>query len=94
MGTSVQGTVASGNRPILENIALKIVEAAEGTIADIVSCTVTSTTCHWAGSERYLRRLFPQSAGVCQRARGVPVKEMHYGAHVEIQQRVAVLKVL
>ena len=88
-GNLVQGTVAQETAQALENIRA-IVEAAEGTIADIVQCTVyISDLVHWAEVNGIYGAFFSEVPVLPARA-VVPVKEMHYGAHIEIQA-VAVL---
>jgi 2-iminobutanoate/2-iminopropanoate deaminase len=68
----------------LENIRA-IVEAAEGTIADIVQCTIyISDIAHWAEVDGIYGAFFADVPVLPARA-VVPVKEMHYGAHIEIQ---------
>lgn len=88
-GKAVRGTVAQEAAQALENVRA-IVEAAQGTIADIVQCTVyISDTAHWTEVNGIYGAFFSHVPVLPARAI-VPVKEMHYGARIEIQA-VAVL---
>jgi 2-iminobutanoate/2-iminopropanoate deaminase len=88
-GNVVQGTMAEEAAQALENIRA-IVAAAEGTIADIVQCTIyISDIGHWAEVNGIYGAFFSEVPVLPARA-VVPVKEMHYGAHIEIQA-IAVL---
>jgi 2-iminobutanoate/2-iminopropanoate deaminase len=88
-GNVVKGTPAQEAAQALENIRA-IVEAAEGTIADIVQCTIyISDITHWTEVNGIYGAFFSEVRVLPARA-VVPVKEMHYGAHVEIQA-IAVL---
>ena len=83
-GKVVRGTVAEEAAQALENIRA-IVEAADGTIADIVQCTVyISDIAHWAEINGIYGAFFSEAPVLPARA-VVPVKEMHFGAHIEIQ---------
>src|SRR5260370_21029593 len=83
-GNVVKGTVAQEAAQALENIRA-IVEAAESTIADIVQCTIyISDIAHWAEVNDIYGAFFSEVPVLPARA-VVPVKEMHYGAHIEIQ---------
>jgi 2-iminobutanoate/2-iminopropanoate deaminase len=83
-GNVVKGTVAQEAAQALENIRA-IVEAAEGTIADIVQCTIyISDMEYWAEVNGIYGAFFSEVPVLPARA-VVPVKEMHYGAHIEIQ---------
>jgi len=83
-GNVVKGTIAEEAAQALENIRA-IVEAAEGTIADIVQCTIyISDIDHWAEVNGIYGAFFSEVPVLPARA-VVPVKEMHYGAHIEIQ---------
>jgi 2-iminobutanoate/2-iminopropanoate deaminase len=88
-GNVVKGTLAQETAQALENIRT-IVEAAEGTIADIVQCTIyISDITHWTEVNGIYGAFFSEVRVLPARA-VVPVKEMHYGARVEIQA-IAVL---
>lgn len=83
-GNLVTGTVAQETKQALENVRA-IVQAANGSIADIVQCTVyISDIAHWAEVDRIYRGFFSEVRVLPARA-VVPVKQMHGGAHVEIQ---------
>jgi 2-iminobutanoate/2-iminopropanoate deaminase len=88
-GELVSGTVADETRQALRNVA-SIVEAAGGTITNLVQCTIYITDIrHWAEVDSVYGE-FMRTAAVLPARTVVPVKEMHYGARVEIQA-VAVL---
>lgn len=88
-GKLVNGTMAEECAQALENVRA-IVEAAEGTIADIVQCTIyVSDIAHWAEVDGIYGAFFADVPVLPARA-VVPVKELHYGAHIEIQA-IAVL---
>jgi len=62
-----------------------IVEAAGGTIAEIVQCTIyVSDITHWTEVDGIYGAFFAEVPVLPARA-VVPVKEMHYGAQIEIQ---------
>jgi 2-iminobutanoate/2-iminopropanoate deaminase len=83
-GNLVNGTLAQETIQALENVR-SIVEAAEGTLADIVQCTIyISDLSHWTEVDAVYGDFFSQVPVLPARA-VVPVKEMHYGAHIEIQ---------
>ena len=83
-GNVVAGTIAEEAAQALENIRA-IVEAADGTIADIVQCTIyISDIGHWPEVNGIYGAFFSEAPVLPARA-VVPVKEMHYGAHIEIQ---------
>ena len=83
-GELVNGTMAEECAQALENMRA-IVEAAEGTIADIVQCTIyVSDIAHWAEVDEIYGAFFAEVPVPPARS-VVPVKEMHYGAHIEIQ---------
>jgi 2-iminobutanoate/2-iminopropanoate deaminase len=83
-GNVVSGTIAEEVVQVLENIRA-IVEAAEGTIADIVQCTIyVSDLVHWAEVNAIYGTFFSEVPVLPARA-VVPVKEIHGGAHIEIQ---------
>jgi 2-iminobutanoate/2-iminopropanoate deaminase len=83
-GNVVKGTMAEEATQALENIRA-IVEAAEGTIADIVQCTIyISDMAHWTEINGIYGAFFAE-VPVLPACAVVSVKEMHYGAHIEIQ---------
>ena len=83
-GKLVKGTMAEEAAQALENIRA-IVEAAEGTIADIVQCTIyISDMAHWTEVNGIYGAFFSEVPVLPARA-VVPVKEMRFGAHIEIQ---------
>jgi 2-iminobutanoate/2-iminopropanoate deaminase len=83
-GTFVKGTLAQETTQTLENIRA-IVEAADGCIADIVQCTIyVSDIAHWSEVDGIYGAFFSDVPVLPARA-VVPVKEMHCGAHIEIQ---------
>jgi 2-iminobutanoate/2-iminopropanoate deaminase len=83
-GNVVNGTLAQEATQSLENIRA-IVEAAEGTIADIVQCTIyISDIAHWAEVNSIYGGFFSEVPVLPART-VVPVKQMHYGARIEIQ---------
>jgi 2-iminobutanoate/2-iminopropanoate deaminase len=89
-GNVVKGSLAEETAQALENIRA-IVEAADGTIANIVQCTIyISDIEHWAEVNGIYGAFFSEVPVLPARA-VVPVKEMHYGAHIEIQA-IAFLK--
>jgi len=83
-GTLVSGTMAEQCAQALENVRA-IVEAAGGTIAEIVQCTIyVSDITHWTEVDGIYGAFFAEVPVLPARA-VVPVKEMHYGAQIEIQ---------
>jgi 2-iminobutanoate/2-iminopropanoate deaminase len=83
-GNFVNGTLAQEAMQALENVRA-IVEAAEGTIADIVQCTIyISDLSHWTAIDAIYGDFFSEVPVLPARA-VVPVKEMHSGARIEIQ---------
>lgn len=83
-GNMVKGTPAEEAAQALENVRA-IVEAAHGSIADIVLCTIyISDIAHWDEVNRIYGTFFSEVPVLPARAL-VPMKEMHYGAHIEIQ---------
>jgi 2-iminobutanoate/2-iminopropanoate deaminase len=88
-GNLIKGSLAEEAAQALENIRV-IVEAAEGTITDIVQCTIyVSDISHWSEVDGIYGAFFADVPVLPARAI-VPVKELHYGAHIEIQA-IAVL---
>jgi 2-iminobutanoate/2-iminopropanoate deaminase len=82
-GNPVKGTVAQETKQALENIRA-IVKAANGSIADIVQCTVyISDIAHWAEVDDIYGAFFSKVPVLPARSM-VPVKEMQ-DAHIEIQ---------
>ena len=83
-GNLVNGTIAAETTQALENIRA-IIEAAGGTIADIVQCTIyISDIAHLAEVDGIYGSFFSAAPVLPARA-VVPVKEMHYGVRIEIQ---------
>jgi 2-iminobutanoate/2-iminopropanoate deaminase len=83
-GNVVKGTMAEEATQALENIRA-IVEAAEGTIADIVQCTIyISDIAHWGEVNGIYGAFFSEVRVLPARA-VVPVKEMRFGVRIEIQ---------
>jgi 2-iminobutanoate/2-iminopropanoate deaminase len=88
-GNIFNGSMAEEAGQALANIRA-IVEAAEGTIADVVQCTIyISDIAHWTEVDAIYGAFF-SGVPVLPARVVVPVKEMHYGARIEIQA-VAVL---
>jgi 2-iminobutanoate/2-iminopropanoate deaminase len=83
-GHMVVGSITEQALQALANVRA-IVEAAQGTIADIVQCTIyLSDIAHWAKVDGIYGAFFSKVPVLPARA-VVPVKEMHFGAHIEIQ---------
>jgi 2-iminobutanoate/2-iminopropanoate deaminase len=83
-GNVVKGTMAQEATQSLENMRA-IVEAAEGTIADIVQCTIyISDIAQWTEVDGIYGAFFSEVPVLPART-VVPVKEMHFGARIEIQ---------
>jgi 2-iminobutanoate/2-iminopropanoate deaminase len=83
-GRLVRGTLADETRQALSNIRA-ILEAAGGTLANLVQCTIyVSDIAHWAEVDQ-LYGSFLSGVLVLPARAVVPVKEMHFGARVEIQ---------
>src|SRR5260370_15906455 len=83
-GRLVSGTVAAQAEQALVNIRA-IVEAAGGTIAHLVQCTIyVSDITHWSEVDKDYGT-FMSGAPVLSGRAVVPVKGMHYGAHIENQ---------
>jgi 2-iminobutanoate/2-iminopropanoate deaminase len=83
-GRLVSGTIADEAMQALANVRA-IVEAAGGTTANLVQCTIyISDISHWAEVDAIYGAFFSGVPVLPARAI-VPVKEMHYGAHIEIQ---------
>ena len=83
-GRLVSGTIADQTRQALSNVAA-ILEAAGGTVAHLVQCTIyISDIAHWAEVDRVYGAFLAEVPILP--ARGVvPVKDMHYGAQIEVQ---------
>ena len=88
-GNLVGGTIGDQAKQALSNVRA-IVEAAGGTLAHLVQCTIyISDIAHWAEVDKVYGTFM--SAGPVLPARAViPVKEMHYGAQIEIQAVAAI----
>jgi 2-iminobutanoate/2-iminopropanoate deaminase len=83
-GNVVKGTMAEEAAQALENIAA-ILEAAQGSIADIVQCTIYISDISLWGEVNEVYGKFFERAPVLPARAVVPVKDLHYGAHIEIQ---------
>jgi 2-iminobutanoate/2-iminopropanoate deaminase len=83
-GNVVKGTIAEEAAQVLDNVRA-IVEAAEGTVADIVQCTIyISEIAHWTEVNDIYGAFFADVPVLPARA-VVPVTEMYFGARIEIQ---------
>ena len=83
-GRLVSGTLAAHAKQALSNIRA-ILEAAGGTMAHMVQCTIyISDITHWAEVDK-VYGTFMTGVPILPARAVVPVKEMHYGAHIEIQ---------
>ena len=88
-GEIVRGTVAQQTLRSLANVRC-IVEAAGGSIGDIVQCTIyLNDSQDWAEVNSIYGDFFAKGPVLPARA-VVPVKKLHYGARLEIQA-VAIL---
>ena len=88
-GRLVAGTVAAQAEQALSNIRA-IVEAAGGTIAHLVQCTIyVSDITHWAEVDK-VYGTFMSGVRVLPARAVIPVKEMHYGAGIEIHAIAAI----
>lgn len=83
-GKMVQGNFTNEVLQTLENIQA-IVEAAGGTLGDIVQCTLyISDSSLWSEANQAYGRFF-EGVPILPARAVVPVKEMHKGARIEIQ---------
>ena len=88
-GHLVGGTVAEQAKQALSNVKA-IVEAAGGTLSHLVQCTIyVSDITQW-GEVDNVYGTFMSGVPVLPARAVVPVKEMHYGAHIEIQAIAAI----
>jgi 2-iminobutanoate/2-iminopropanoate deaminase len=88
-GRLVGGTIADEARQALSNVRA-ILEAAGGSTANLVQCTIyISEMSDWAEVNTVYGE-FLSGVPVLPARAIVPVQEMHYGAHIEIQA-IAVL---
>jgi 2-iminobutanoate/2-iminopropanoate deaminase len=77
-------TMADQTRQTLSHVR-SIVEAAGGTLASIAQCTVYITDISlWADVNKAYGEFFSEVPVLPARAI-VPVKDLHHGAHIEIQ---------
>jgi 2-iminobutanoate/2-iminopropanoate deaminase len=83
-GIVVKGTMAQEAAQALENIRA-IVEAADGTIADIVQCTIYIRDIGYWEEVNGIYGAFFAKVAVRPARTVVPVKDMHYDAQIEIQ---------
>jgi hypothetical protein len=78
------GAIGEEAAQALDNVRA-IVEAAGGTLANVVQCTIyISGITHWAEVNGIYGAFFAKVPVLPART-VVPVKEMHYGSHIEIQ---------
>jgi 2-iminobutanoate/2-iminopropanoate deaminase len=83
-GRFVGGTITAQAEQALSNVRA-IVEAAGGKMAHVVQCTIyISDIAYWAEVDK-VYGTFISGVPVLPARAVVPVKEMHYGAHIEIQ---------
>jgi 2-iminobutanoate/2-iminopropanoate deaminase len=83
-GRFVGGTITDQTEQALSNIRA-IVESAGGTLAHLVQCTIyISDIAYWAKVDKAYEAFLSGMPVLPARA-VVPVKEMHYGADIEIQ---------
>ncbi len=83
-GQMVTGTISDEAKQALSNIRA-IVEAAGGTIANVVQCTIyVSDMAYWDDVNKVYSAFFLGVPVLPARA-VVPVKQMHFDAHIEIQ---------
>src|SRR5260370_28096233 len=83
-GHLVSGTVATQAEQALANIRA-ILEAAGGTMAHMVQCTIyISDITHWAEVDK-VYGTFMTGGPVLPARAVVPLKEMHYADHIEMQ---------
>jgi 2-iminobutanoate/2-iminopropanoate deaminase len=83
-GSLVTGSISVQAAQALENVKA-IVEAAGGTLSNIVQCTIyISDLTHWSEVNRVYTKFLSGVAVPPARAI-VPVKEMHFGSLIEIQ---------
>jgi 2-iminobutanoate/2-iminopropanoate deaminase len=83
-GQMINGSISEECAQALENIRA-IVEAAEASVRDIVQCTIYITDiAHWPEVEGIYGTFFSEVPVLPARAI-VPVKELPYGARIEIQ---------
>jgi 2-iminobutanoate/2-iminopropanoate deaminase len=83
-GHPVGGTIAEQTRQALRNVQA-VVEAAGASLAQIVQCTIYITDIEeWVEVDRVYGSFLAGVPFLPARA-VVPVKELHYGARIEIQ---------
>ncbi len=88
-GHLVSGTIGDQAKQALSNIQA-ILEAASGTLAQLVQCTIyISDITHWAEVDK-VYGTFVSGLPVLPARAVIPVKEMHYGAQIEIQAIAAI----
>jgi 2-iminobutanoate/2-iminopropanoate deaminase len=88
-GRMVSGTIVDQARQTLSNVR-GIVEAAGGTMANLVQCTIyISEISHWGDVNDVYGGFFAGVSVLPARAI-VPVNEMHHGVHIEIQAIAAI----
>jgi 2-iminobutanoate/2-iminopropanoate deaminase len=90
-GHLVGSTVAEQTKQALSNVKA-ILEAAGGTLSNLVQCTIyVSDITHWGEVDK-VYGTFMSGVPVLPARAVVPVKEMHYGAQIEIQAIAAIAK--
>jgi 2-iminobutanoate/2-iminopropanoate deaminase len=83
-GRMVCSTIADEAKQALSNVRA-IVEAAGGTMANLVQCTIyINDISDWVEVDQVYGAFFAGVLVLPARA-VVPVKKMHFGAHIEIQ---------
>jgi 2-iminobutanoate/2-iminopropanoate deaminase len=83
-GRMVSGTIVEEAKQVLSNVRA-IVEAAGGTTANLVQCTIyISDISHWLEVDHAYGAFFSAVTVLPARA-VVAVKELHFEAHIEIQ---------
>jgi 2-iminobutanoate/2-iminopropanoate deaminase len=83
-GRMLSGTIVDETKQALANVRA-ILEAAGGSMASLVQCTIyISDISHWTEADEAYGAFFSGVPVLPARAI-VPVKEMHFGAHIEIQ---------
>jgi len=88
-GNLVSGTVAEQAKQALSNVKA-IVEAAGGTVSNLVQCTIYISDITLWGEVDKVYGTFMSGVTVLPARAVVPVKEMHYGAQIEIQAIAAI----
>lgn len=83
-GNAVKGTMAEECAQALKNVRV-VLDAAQGKLSDVIQCTLyLSDITLWAEVEAIYGAFFAEVPVLPART-VVPVKEMHFGARIEIQ---------